>query len=416
MKVFCAIVTNHSRSPSSPQSDGRSEISAPILVQHPREFAEMMVHLRLQSLLAVDTESDSFYRYTPRVCLIQISSPVSPHIDNPEEMVDYLVDPLRLNTIAPLGELLADPAVEVILHAAENDILLLHRDFDFTTTNVFDTQLAARILGRSGVGLAAMLEDEFGVLSDKSMQRTDWGRRPLTPQQMTYAQMDTHYLPALRRRQIERLQEAGRWQEAQDAFQWLEAIRYAEPQESRTVWSMKGTRDVDLDQTGVLEELWIWREETARRLDRPPFRIMNDSVLIALTQQRPATLPELGKIPGLSGNQRDRFGRELLQALQRGYKRPLPSLPVFTPRPEQLLDNNDQKLFQALRQWRSQTAQARSVDPDIVFSNDILLQVVAKKPASLAALQTIPAIGPWKAETYGPALLSLIERHLHSSP
>lgn len=394
-----------------PQSGGHSEIPAPLLVQHPREFAEMMVHLRLQPLLAVDTESDSLYRYTPRVCLIQISSPVSPQIDDPVEMVDYLVDPLRLDNISPLGELLSDPAVEVILHAAENDILLLQRDFGFMITNIFDTQLAARILGRSGVGLAAMLEDEFGVLSDKSMQRTDWGRRPLTPQQMTYAQMDTHYLPALRRRQIARLQDLGRWQEAQDAFQWLESIRYQEPQESRSVWSMKGTREVDLDQTGVLEELWLWREETARRLDRPPFRVMNDSVLIALTQAMPGSLQELSKIHGLSGNQRDRFGRDLLQALQRGRKRPLPPLPVFTPRPEQLLDNEEQKLFQALRQWRSQMAQERGVDPDIVFSNDILLQVVEKKPARLDDLLTIPAIGPWKAETYGPALLALVARH-----
>lgn len=371
----------------------------------------MMAYLREQPVLAVDTESDSLYRYTPRVCLIQISIFRGETNDQGAEeahsIADYLVDPLKLENIEPLGALLASPAVEIILHAAENDILLLQRDFGFRITNVFDTQLAARILGQSGVGLAAMLEEEFGVISDKRMQRTDWGRRPLTPQQMTYAQLDTHYLPALRLRQIERLKTAGRWREAQEAFALLETIEYSET-EGRNVWSMKNTRDVAREQTGLLEELWLWREGMAQRLDQPPFKIMNDRVLIELTQQAPSSLAELQRIRGLSNYQTDRFGQELLSAIERGRRRPLPDLPAPTLRPELLLDNREQKLFQALRQWRSQTATERGVDPDIVFSNDILLQIVDKKPQTVEELQTIPAIRPWKAEHYGPAILRIV--------
>jgi ribonuclease D len=395
-------------------------LSTPRLVQTPAEFAQMMAHLRLQPLVAMDTESDSFYRYTPRVCLIQLSAPINPSSSHPSEnhveddtleIVDYLVDPLRLTDLQALGELLADPGVEVIVHAAENDILLLQRDFNFTINNIFDTQLAARILGRKGVGLAAILQEEFGVTSDKSMQRTDWGRRPLTPQQMTYAQIDTHYLPVLRRRQIAQLQEAGRWREAQEAFRMLELIQYEEPQEARKVWSMKGTRDVEADQLGLLEELWLWREETARRQERPPFRVFNDRVLIELVQRVPLSLSELRQVPGLDRNQVERYGEELLNALHRGQTRPRPPLPAPTPRPEFLLSKQDQKLFHALRQWRSDMASERSVDPDIVFSNDILLQIVETKPASVDELQAVPLIGSWKAENYGPAILRLIERH-----
>lgn len=388
-------------------------IPPPRLVQTPTEFAAMMARLRDQPLLALDTESDSLFRYTPRICLIQISAydagvaAQSAGSDRP--IVDFLVDPLKLQRIDALGDLLADAAVEILLHAAENDILLLQRDFDFQVTNIFDTQLAARILGQNGVGLAAMLEEEFGVISDKSMQRTDWGRRPLTPQQMTYAQLDTHFLIPLRSRLIERLQQAGRWREAQEAFAFLETTHYVEAEE-RTVWSMKNTRDVERSDLGLLEELWLWREETARRLDRPPFKVMNDQTLIALAQQAPSSLAQLQRIPGLSKFQLDRFAQDLLRAVERGKRRPLPALPAPTLRPEFMLDKHDQKLFQSLRQWRSQAASERGVDPDIVFSNDILLQIVELKPQTIADLETIAAIGPWKAETYGPAILQIVGR------
>ncbi|MCB0114434.1 MAG: HRDC domain-containing protein, partial [Caldilineaceae bacterium] len=241
------------------------------------------------------------------------------------------------------------------------------------------------------------------------MQRTDWGRRPLTPQQMTYAQLDTHYLPALRRRQIERLTAQDRLREAQEAFDFLCQIRYSEPAEPRNLWSMKGTREVEREQTGLLEELWLWREQTAQRQERPPFKVVNDRVLIELALNPPSSLRELGEIPGLSRHQVDRYGSEILRAVHRGKDRPLPDLPVSSPRPEALLNRRDQKLYQSLRQWRSATAGERGVDPDIIFSNDLLLQIVEHKPATVEALVAIPAIGAWKAETYGPSILQLLK-------
>src|SRR5690606_3743776 len=139
--------------------------------------------------------------------------------------------------------------------------------------------------------------------------------------------------------------------------------------EGRTVWSMKHTRDVARSDMGLLEELWLWREENARRLDRPPFKLLNDQALIALVQQAPGSLSQLQHIPGLSKFRIDRFGQDLLTAIERGKRRPLPNLPAPALRPELMLDKHDQKLFQSLRQWRSQTASDRGVDPDIVLSN-----------------------------------------------
>lgn len=406
MSKYPVSSSNHKKSSASP------DIPAPALVQNARDLADMLAHLRTQSLIAVDTESDSLFRYTPRVCLIQISAYKSAQATQDPEtapIVDYLVDPLKLTNLQPLAEVFADPSIEVIMHAAENDLLLLHRDFGFETVSVFDTQLAARILGRSGVGLAAILEEEFGVISDKSMQRTDWGRRPLSPQQMTYAQIDTHYLHALRRRQIEQLIARDRLREAQEGFSFLSRIRYSEPAEARNVWSMKGTREVPREQTGLLEELWIWREQTAQRLERPPFKVVNDHVLVGLAQNPPSSLRDLASVDGLSPHQIDRYGSEILRAVTRGKQRPLPDLPAPTLRPELLLSRHDQRVFQALREWRSITSTERGVDPDIVFSNDLLLQIIERKPRTLEDLVSIPSIGPWKAETYGPSILQLLK-------
>lgn len=392
-----------------------SNIPAPRLVRSSGEFAEMMAHLRSEPLIALDTESDSLYRYHPRVCLIQISAQdrdASPP-QNPTDllpMVDYLLDPLKFHRFQSLGELLADPVVEVILHAAENDIRLLDRDFNFRCANIYDTQLAARILGRNGVGLAAMLQEEFGVISDKRMQRTDWGRRPLTPQQMTYAQLDTHYLPTLRRRQLARLKEAGRLEEAQDAFAALADLRFEEPAQERTFWRMKQTREVDEDDLGLLEELWTWREVTAEKMDRPPFKIMGDTVLGDLTKSKPTRMEELGAIRGLSDRQIKRFGRELLEAVRHGRERPAPPFPEPTVRPEQQLSSQERARYDALRQWRTETASARGVDPDIVFNNDTLMQISTRCPGSVDELQEMDAVGAWKARTYGPEVLAIVNR------
>ena len=168
------------------------------------------------------------------MCLIQITVAAEDAAalrkrDDVGAVVDYLVDPLRVTRLDALGKLFADPDHEVIIHAAENDILLFQREFDFSFANVFDTQLAARILGWERAGLAAILEEQFGVVSDKRMQRTNWGKRPLTPEQIVYAQMDTHYLFALRERLVQELRARDRWEEAQEAFAELVQARFPQP-------------------------------------------------------------------------------------------------------------------------------------------------------------------------------------------
>ena len=382
------------------------------MVDSVREFDRMVRHLGGQPWVALDTESDSLFRYTPRVCLIQVSAPASrgesSQDADAENVRDFLVDPLKLKDLSALGEILADDGTEVILHAAENDILTLQRDFGFRIRCLYDTQLAARIMGRTGVGLAQVLLEEFDVVSDKRMQRTNWGQRPLTAQQMAYAQVDTHFLPALRARQTRQLKVSGRWEEAQDAFRILETVEYSPP-EPRTFWQMKQIRSVDEKNLNVLETIWDWRERHSQRTERPPFKVLGESTLVALAQDRPQSIDALRKITGLSGRQVDRFGRELLEAVRQGERRPLPRRPASAKRSDSTLSAEGRRRFDALRRWRTETAAARGVDPDIVFSNETLVQISAGRPDSVAALAAFPAIGRWKAKTYGPAVLEMLK-------
>ncbi len=377
----------------------------------------MLTHLRQQPIIAVDTESDSLFSYYTKVCLIQISAyaeagdadGVDVGEEDEREIIDYLFDPLAFEHIDELNELCADPSIEIIMHAAYNDILTLQREYETVFRNVFDTQLTARILGWNRTGLAKILEDYFGVISDKRMQRTDWGQRPLEKRQTRYAQLDTHYLLALRESQLEQLARAERLEEANESFKLLEDINFHDrPVAERTFWQMKASREVPRNRTAVLEALWSWREMTAQKRDRPPFKVLNDSVLVQMALSCPKSIGELESIRGLSQHQRRRYGKALLRTVEKGMRSPEPKPPAQKARPDYVLNENVMNRYEALREWRTRRAKKRGVDPDIVFSNDVLLAVAKQAPQSVDALDSISEIGPWKAKTYGAELIDIV--------
>ncbi len=187
----------------------------PVLVADEDSLGRLVRDLAPYPVVAVDTESNSLHAYRERVCLIQFSTPAA----------DYIVDPIKLPDLAPLAPFFANPDQQKVFHAAEYDLICLRRDYRFEFTNIFDTMSAARTLGWPQVGLAAILDTHFGVTLNKKYQRADWKRRPLTPEQLDYARLDTHYLVALRDRQLQALTESGRWQEAHEEFERLARLR-----------------------------------------------------------------------------------------------------------------------------------------------------------------------------------------------
>lgn len=350
-----------------------------------------MADLRRAGRLALDTESNSLYAYHYRVCLIQISTDAG----------DYLIDTLALPDQRLLTDLAADPSIEVTMHAAENDVLMLHRDFGFRCTSLFDTLWASRILGWKQVSLAAILRDLYGVEMDKRMQRTDWGRRPLSPDQLAYARLDTHYLLPLRDHLEAELRERGRWEEAQEVFAGLTETVWEE-KGAPTFWRLPGVWDLEQRQQAVLKVLFEWRETTAERRNIPPFKVLGNETLITLAQTQPDTLPGLYRVPGFPRHFPDHSARSLLKIIREGQQTPIPSPPerTYGHRP----DNGALARYDRLRAWRSRIAEQRGVDPDVILTNQVLMAIARANPADLASLQSTGLLGPWKLNAYGPEI------------
>jgi len=366
-----------------------------VLVDSRASFNEMMAALRQQPALALDTESDSLYRYFYRVCLIQISLPD----------VDYLVDPLRVPDLEPLGALLADPAHEKVFHAAENDILMLKRDFGFSFANLFDTMVAARILGWRQVSLAALLEKHFGVTLDKRTQLTDWGQRPLSKTQLSYARFDSHYLLPLRDLLVAELQRRGRWREAQESLASLAEVTYVEkPFDPDGFWRIKGARDLRPAELAVLRELYLWRDSHARAANRPPFKIIGDDSLLRLSQRQPRHLSDLR----LSERQVDHYGDSLLAVIRRAQDAPPPQPPARPRGGNGRPDPNVTAAYDRLRTWRASRAAERGVEADVVLTNDALMTIARAAPTTLEELAGLGILGPWKLEEYGAELLDAL--------
>ncbi|HEY3310605.1 MAG TPA: ribonuclease D, partial [Anaerolineales bacterium] len=247
-------------------------LTDPILVDTPNALKHLAELLSREPRLAVDTEANSLHAYQERVCLIQFSTP----------QVDYLVDPLALDDLTYLAPLFADPRIEIIFHAAEYDIIGLQRDFDFSFAAIFDTMLAARILGYKQVGLASLLSEKFGLDIDKHNQKADWGARPLSASLIDYARLDTHYLIALRDLLEAELREKGRWELAREDFQRSAFVNNgSNHRTARAAWErIDGRQDLTPRQRTVLQELCLSREKLAARLNRPLFKVVGDTVLV----------------------------------------------------------------------------------------------------------------------------------------
>jgi ribonuclease D len=248
--------------------------------------------------LAVDTEAASFHRFTDRVYLLQLTARVEAG-QPAERELSAVVDPLGAGPLAALGRLIEDPAVETVFHDADYDLRLLRQDYGWQVRGLFDTRVAAQLLGERAFGLAALLDKEFGVKLDKRHQRADWSMRPLTPDMLDYAAQDTIWLLGLRDRFKERLAARGRTAWAAEEFARLEGVQWAGGEDPDAYLRTKGARDLTRRELALLRELIAWRDGVARGLDRATFRVAANDVLLEVARQAPTTREALQAIRGV---------------------------------------------------------------------------------------------------------------------
>ena len=369
------------------------------LVDTESRLAEVVARVSSAPQVAVDLESNGFFRYHERVCLVQIAAAGTA----------FLIDPLAMDDLRPLGALLGDPSVEKIFHAADYDIRSLDRDWGFHVGSLFDTSIAAGLVGSSQLGLKAVLEEHLGVVlaKNRKLQRSDWTKRPLSSDALKYAADDVLHLARLRDVLSARLEKLSRLEWAREEFERLASVRHTPADREAAFLSTKGGRDLDGRGLAVLRSLFQFREGEASRLDRPLFKVIPDSALILLSAE-PAT--DLSPVRELGRFRRPPDNRRLKAAIDEG----LASKPVIRPKRKRTRDplspaerKRAEIRLKSLKAWRTQLGQELQLNPGLLWPA-ASLERLSRCPSGLDSELADPKVRDWQKREFGAALRGVL--------
>ncbi len=367
-----------------------------IITSAPR-LAEVAALLSRQTEIAVDMEMDSLHHYREKVCLVQVST----------RQQSWLIDPLSLSTLEPLAAPLANPEIIVVMHGSDYDIRSLHRDYGIEVTNLFDTMIAARFLGITEFGLAALLKARFGIELDKKYQKADWSKRPLSREMCAYAAADTSDLLPLYDQFRAELEQRGRLVWLLEEGRAVCQARVTEKDGPLFLYC-KGAGKLRGHTLAVLEELLQMRDHQAELLDRPPFKVLSADTLIDIAENRPQTLYELSLFKGMTPGQLQRHGDGILAAIERGMATPESSLPRF-PRTlkKEVLERVKERL-KNLKAWRERCSRELGLDPGVLAPNWLLEAVADTESAAQEELETIPGMRDWQKQLYSGEMARIL--------
>jgi ribonuclease D len=348
--------------------------------------------------IAVDTEGASFHRFIDRIYLLQIST----------RERSAIIDPLPIGMPEAMGDILQDPDVEVVFHDADYDLRLLHQDYGWHVNSIFDTRIAAQLLGIKAFGLAALLDEFFGVKLDKKHQRADWSLRPLTQGMLDYAAQDTRYLLDLRDQLKSRLEKLGRWEWAREEFDRLEGTKWEDDDSSLAFLRIKGARDLNRRELALLRELVPWRDSVAKEVDRATFRVMGNEVLLEIARTAPRTVKDLASLKGMPRGFLDRGAHAILAAVQRGLDVADEQLPKFPRAPRWDREEDFDDRVSKLKSVRDAAATRLNIDPGVLCSREKLEAIARKKPGNVSDLDDIPGLRKWQIAELGEDLVRVL--------
>ncbi|MEJ7758158.1 MAG: HRDC domain-containing protein [Gemmatimonadaceae bacterium] len=349
--------------------------------------------------IAVDTEGASFHRFIDRIYLLQIST----------RQRSAIIDPLPLGKLDGLGNLLQDKKVEVVFHDADYDLRLLHQDYGWNVNHIFDTRIAAQLLGIKAFGLAALLEQFFGVKLDKKHQRADWSLRPLPPGMLDYAAQDTRYLLELRDQLKSRLEKLERWEWAREEFARLEGTKWEGDENSDAFLRIKGARDLTRRELALLRELVPWRDSVARDIDRATFRVMGNEVLLDIARIAPKTARDLSGLKGMPRGILDRGATAILSAVQRGLEVTEEHLPKFPRAPKWEREDDFDDRVSRLKSVRDAAAARLQLDPGVLCSRERLEAIARRRPDTTGDLGDIPGLRKWQIGEMGEEFVGALK-------
>jgi ribonuclease D len=371
--------------PPPARSDGA------LYLDKPEQVDRFLKEISGVTELALDTEGASFHRFLDRIYLLQLST----------REHSAIIDPLPVGSPAGLGQLLQSKSVEVVFHDADYDLRLLHQDYGWHVTNIFDTRIASQLLGIKSFGLAALLEQFFAVKLDKKHQRADWSMRPLTPDMLEYAAQDTRYLLRLKDHMKEQLTRRGRLHWAQEEFANLEGTRWEAEESMEGFLRLKGARDLSRPELAVLREVANWRDTVAAQLDRATFRVMGNEVLFELARRTPKSVSELSAIKGMPKGMIERAGADIVAAVRRGVEVPEAGLPKFPRGQRWNKDRDFDDRVARLKAVRDSAATRLELDPGVLCSRERLENIARSGAKTIDELASVPDLRRWQIEEMG---------------
>jgi ribonuclease D len=355
-----------------------------LLLDQPGSLGPLVQALEKVSEVALDTEADNMYHYKTRVCLLQFL------VDGEVYLVDVLAPGLKLE---PLWKALAKK--HLIMHGSDFDLRLLHDLCGFQPQSLFDTMLAAQLLGLQRIGLASLLDQHFGVTLDKEGQKANWSKRPLTPKLLQYASLDVWHLPALRDILSRELKRLGRleWLQQQCEAQIVAGgLGFAPPTEND--WRIGRSERLRGPGLSVLHAVWHWREQQAQRLDTPPFKVCGNAVLLKIAEAAESGESEATILGSVHlGKRHDRIFPSLAAAVKAGLARDPRSLPRRPGRdPNHVaLTQAEIELQERIRADRDRVAKRLEIDATLIANRAQLAQI-ARAPQKIGEI-----LLPWQA-------------------
>ena len=369
------------------------------MVEKPPDLRRIAKDLQTGGIIGVDLEADSMFHYQEKVCLVQMAS----------NDRTFLIDPLALKDLSPLAPVFADPGVRKVFHGADYDIRSLYRDFGIEVRSLFDTQIAARFLGFRKTSLASLLKDLSGLVIEKKYQKKDWSQRPLPPAMCVYAALDACHLMELSKVFEERLRAKGLLFCVEEECEALSKVRPAPMEETPFFLRFKGAGNLDSQSLAVLEALLQFRDELARKQDRPPFKILGNTPIMEMAQKKPVSVRDLKSVGRLSARQVKSLGSPLLQRISQALSLPEEALPSYPHKPRSAYDPKVASRITALREWRVRRSKSLSIDSALTLTNAQIRSLADAPPHNPRDLQRIGALRNWQKRLFGNEICTLLD-------
>ena len=382
------------------QAKNMCRVAAPAyrLIRTPAELGRFIAAIHGERILAVDLEADSMFHFQEKVCLVQMAGGDQ----------SVVIDPLEIDSLAPLAPLFQDPHICKVFHGADYDVRSLYRDYGIVIANLFDTQLASMFLGERETSLGAVIGRRFGIQLDKRYQKKDWSQRPLPDDMVAYAASDVFHLIPLAHQLMHELEKKGRLGWVQEECAHLSAVRPAENGSEPLFLRLRGAGRLPRRNLAALEGLLQYRRDLAAKRDRPLFKVFSNSALLKIAAEMIDTPEAMLAARCLSSKQIQAHGSTLTAIVKKTGRLADKDLPTYPRRRRPPVPPLLPERVQAIKAWRDQLADRLELDPALLLNKALMTAIALKTPNDLQRLRQVDGIRDWQVGAFGEDLLKVV--------